>query len=62
MFSVLFDTALYLSWSLGYGLSTSCLLVAVLYNFCNVFIVQSPEEEVNFDFFLVLLKTAKSNF
>lgn len=48
MFSVLFDTALYLSWSLGYGLSTSCLLVAVLYNFCNVFIVQSPEEEVSF--------------
>lgn len=48
MFSVLFDTALYLSWSLGYGLSTGCLLAAVLYNFCNVFIVQSPEEEVSF--------------
>lgn len=52
MFSVLFDTALYLSWALGYGLSISCLLVTVLYNFCNLFIVQkrknSLEKEVSF--------------
>lgn len=43
MFPGLLDTALYLSCSWGYVLSTICLSVAVHFNFCNVFIGWSPE-------------------
>lgn len=39
VFAGLLDPALYLSCSWIYVLSTVCLLVAVLFNFCNLFIV-----------------------